>query len=86
MDCRTLAWIELGFVLAEEADRCFGCPRSRHDPCLLHVSLRRIPHFVCDLQIKADWYYADIGEGQVFDTNVKASIGTFRITINWLGY
>jgi opacity protein-like surface antigen len=36
--------------------------------------------------VKADWYYADVGKGEVFGTDVTASIGTFRVTLNWLGY
>ena len=49
---------------------------------LLGLGYEFARHFL----IKADWYYADVGRAEFLETDVKASIGTFRITLNWLGY
>ena len=59
---------------ANESDSGFGV--------LLGLGYEFARHF----QIKADWYYTELGKDTIGETEVTASFGTFRITLNWLGY
>ncbi len=42
--------------------------------------------FARHFQIKADWYYAELNQATIGEVDYKSTMGTFRITLNWLGY